>query len=502
MGFSIIRSIVWLLLVPHMTDAQVVFQAPRIVAQIQNTDMPEASGLAASWLHEGLLWTHNDSGEGPYLHALSTAGDYLGGYHLGVKNTDLEDIAVGPGPEPELSYVYVGDIGNNDYGKPSRDSIRVHRLAEPPAPENGDTTRLNGDGVDTITLTYPSDEEYIDAETLMVDPTDGVIYIVRKTRIGNQSPIYATPEWTTSRTGSFSVELEYKGDIINTEWLSGGDISRDGSEILLKRYHLVFYWKRNGYATVADALLDQDYALQPYAREVQGEAICFDFKGNGYYTLSEANKFAEIPLLFYPRKPQTLKPTSAPTRVPTRSPTTPPPTLSPVTKRPTRHPTDAPSVSPTTASPTMSPTFQPSVSPTTLKPTTSTQDPTYMPTQQPTTLEPTFSPTTSEPTVEPTAGEDLTSPLLAAEREPLHPDNSNTKPAFANVWYLVSERNTTTSTATANGTILAFNDTEPSDGETNADENSDKDNSSAHVWYHITKVGNEGNTTKQGEGDF
>ncbi len=45
----------------------------------------------------------------------------------GVVMDDFEDLAVGPGPGG-LSYLYVGDIGNN--GDP-RESVQIYRFVEP-----------------------------------------------------------------------------------------------------------------------------------------------------------------------------------------------------------------------------------------------------------------------------------------------------------------------------------------------------------------------------------
>ena len=41
---------------------------------------------------------------------------------------DLEDIAVGRGPVDGVSYIYVADIGNNDYDK---NVFTIYRFPEP-----------------------------------------------------------------------------------------------------------------------------------------------------------------------------------------------------------------------------------------------------------------------------------------------------------------------------------------------------------------------------------
>ena len=77
----------------------------------------------------GVLWAHADSGADAEIHALTETGDHLATYPLeGATATDWEDIAVGPGPEDDTSYVYVGDIGDNTS---VRGDVTVYRVATP-----------------------------------------------------------------------------------------------------------------------------------------------------------------------------------------------------------------------------------------------------------------------------------------------------------------------------------------------------------------------------------
>ena len=79
-----------------------------------------------------LLWVHDDSGGAPAVYAIRPDGSLASTYTIeGATNTDWEDIAVGPGPERNTSYLFVGDIGQNGG---ARDAVTVYRVAEPPAP--------------------------------------------------------------------------------------------------------------------------------------------------------------------------------------------------------------------------------------------------------------------------------------------------------------------------------------------------------------------------------
>ena len=76
-----------------------------------------------------MLWAHEDSGAGPDVVALSFSGQTRQTFRLeGVSARDWEDMDVGPGPAPGVSYLYLGDIGDN--GK-SRPNITIQRVPEP-----------------------------------------------------------------------------------------------------------------------------------------------------------------------------------------------------------------------------------------------------------------------------------------------------------------------------------------------------------------------------------
>src|SRR4030095_11796189 len=84
--------------------------------------------------------------------------------------------AIGPGPQGGQSYLYVGDIGDNNH---VRSSVVVYRAPEP----NVDIGHPPGNGqmlgnVDALVLHYPDGAH--DAEALAVDPDTGDIVIVTK----------------------------------------------------------------------------------------------------------------------------------------------------------------------------------------------------------------------------------------------------------------------------------------------------------------------------------
>ena len=141
--------------------------------------LTEASGIAASRRNAGVLWTHND-GSRERIYALSTNGTLLANFDLNENVDDIEDIAVGPGPEAGVSYLYVGDIGGNVGTNTTRADVQVVRIAEPVVELAwaGDARSENFDDVDSFTLTYP-DGSY-DAEALLVDSLTGDVFVITK----------------------------------------------------------------------------------------------------------------------------------------------------------------------------------------------------------------------------------------------------------------------------------------------------------------------------------
>src|SRR2546427_1152391 len=73
--------------------------ATSLTGTFRSRRLTESSGVVASRAHPGILWTHNDSGDGPYLYATDLHGTDRGVVKVtGARNVDWEDIARGPCP--------------------------------------------------------------------------------------------------------------------------------------------------------------------------------------------------------------------------------------------------------------------------------------------------------------------------------------------------------------------------------------------------------------------
>jgi hypothetical protein len=273
-----------LALIPHYQDSE--YSGPKAVGGVENQEIDEASGLAFSRTMPGIIYTHNDSGGEPMIYMMDTLGKDKGAIKIeGVKNRDWEDVAVGPGDKKDISYVYIGEIGDND-GKYS--DVKIFRFPEPKHWRASFTVQP-----EVLTLTYPDGPR--DAETLLVDPVSTDIFILSKRDSTNI--LYKVPQ-SAFEQGEF--EMERVMDLPITMSVAG-DISADGSQILIKTYFAVFYWKRERGESIPEAL-KKDPLILPYKPEPQGEAIGFHPSGKSYFTVSETRFGIKPELYRYDKK--------------------------------------------------------------------------------------------------------------------------------------------------------------------------------------------------------
>ena len=100
-------------------------------------ELRESSGIAVSRTQPGVIWSHNDSGDGPTLYAIDMSGTLLA--RIAVSNAmarDWEEIAAGPCPmaatvsagQAQASCRFVADTGDNDQ---VRREVSIYVVVEP-----------------------------------------------------------------------------------------------------------------------------------------------------------------------------------------------------------------------------------------------------------------------------------------------------------------------------------------------------------------------------------
>ncbi len=246
------------------------FAAPDTLGTITDPRLDELSGVVLSRRQPGVLWAHNDSGAGPTLYALDSEGELLAEVELeGAEAVDWEDIALGPGPEAGVDYLYVGDIGDN---RRRRSSVTIYRLAEPDVREGSGTLRRRAE---PLLLHY--DKRPANAEALLVDPEDGTIYVL--TKDGGAAALY--------REEGGVLRYVQAVDAGEEALVTAADISADGRRIALRTYNRGYLWRRGPGESIADALGRPPCPIG-VAEEPQGEAIALDPAAPRLITLSES----------------------------------------------------------------------------------------------------------------------------------------------------------------------------------------------------------------------
>jgi hypothetical protein len=262
------------------------------LADLENQSINESSGIAASRRNANLFWTHNDSGDGPFVYAFDRQGKNRGVWRVvGAEAQDWEDIAVGPGPRRGQSYLYIGDIGDNSK---KRDHITVYRVTEPrvTAKDASSTHSKPNDTetAETVRLKYPDGKH--DAEALLVHPLTADLYVVTKV-MASAAKIYKLPApWPKTGISTLRYIGEFRFPDQFLGFITGGDISPDGNRVVLCDYleacELVLPGKRH-------AAFDEIWKESPTAITIgdyrgvrrQGESICYRADGKALLATSE-----------------------------------------------------------------------------------------------------------------------------------------------------------------------------------------------------------------------
>ena len=283
-------ALMFFLLWPSPVTRSESYSAATKLATIKNPAIAESSGLVASRTLPGAYWTHNDSGDGPFLYAFNTRGDSLATFRVaGANARDWEDISIGPGPQSNRSYLYIGDIGDNSE---ARSDIVVYRVPEPDlkaASRNSTKTRpLTTEPAEAIRLKFPDGKH--DAETLLVHPTTGNLYIMTKVAFANPvvyeaaAPLTTGATITMKRIGDVHVPSLFGGAI------TGGSVSPDGRRVALCDYFQGYELVLPANAKDFNDIWKMRMTGFDLGKRKQGEGIAYRLDGNALLATSEGKQ--------------------------------------------------------------------------------------------------------------------------------------------------------------------------------------------------------------------
>lgn len=244
----------------------------------------ELSGIADSRVNPGVVWCHNDSGDGAYVYALNRRAECIGVFLVrSASANDWEDMAWGPGPDGTGNSLYLGDIGDNPKQRPQ---YSIYRIAEPKLgkePGSKQAPNLTGEPTIRRDFTYPDGSH--NAECLMVHPKTGVVYIVTKDESG-AAGVYRFPaerkEWWEP------VKLERVGTVkLPGELITGGDISPDGTRVALRTYATAYELRLPPGSASFDDVWKATPTRIPTPFMTISEAICYTADGKSLLISSE-----------------------------------------------------------------------------------------------------------------------------------------------------------------------------------------------------------------------
>lgn len=275
----------------------VSYGQPTTVATIKDKSIGESSGLVASRTTPGAYWTNNDSGDGPFIYAFDTRGDSFGTFRVtGAQARDWEDIAAGPGPQANKSYLYIGDIGDNDG---VRSEVVVYRVAEPVVSASTRKFTKSRPGstepADAIRLKYPDGKH--DAEALLVHPRTGNIYIVTKVLLANPGVYEAVAPFTPSQSITMRKVGEPRVPSLFGGAITGGSISPDGKRVALCDYFQGYEIVLPAGSSNFDEIWKQKMIGFDLGKRKQGESITYRLDGKAFLATSEGKQSPLIQVL-------------------------------------------------------------------------------------------------------------------------------------------------------------------------------------------------------------
>lgn len=263
------------------------YEKPQVVGKIKSKEITESSGIVESRCQDNVFWTHNDSGNDALIFALNLKGEKLGTWEVsGAKNRDWEDIATIQDAKTGKCFLYIGDIGNNERLK---SELTIYRVAEPQISENDASSSKKSpsktETAEAIKFSY-SDIRH-DAETLLVHPNTGDIYILTKS-LSSASGVYKlAADFSLEETNTLNKIADFTVPAVPNGFLTGGDISPDGKRVIICDYF-------SGYEIVlpeSAKIFDEIWAQKPLnvalGEREQGEAIGYSKDGRSIFATSE-----------------------------------------------------------------------------------------------------------------------------------------------------------------------------------------------------------------------
>lgn len=260
------------------------YSSPVRLADLEDRDISESSGIVASRLNPGVYWTHNDSGDAPFIYAFDRSGKSKGVWRVtGARALDWEDIAAGL--VEGTPYLYVGDIGDN---KRNSRVITVYRFAEPDtesARSNSTADAHQTAPAEALQLEFPDGKH--NAEALLIHPRTSDLYVITKTKSETCKVYKAQAPFDASAIIQLAFVSELQLPSVSGGVVTGGDISPDGQRVVLCDYFGAYEMSLPRADADFDTIWQQPLAPVELGFRRQGEAVCYRPDGKAILATSE-----------------------------------------------------------------------------------------------------------------------------------------------------------------------------------------------------------------------
>jgi len=234
-------------------------EGAEVALRLQDPRVYESSGLALSRRHQGVLWTHNDSGDEARLFAVGSDGRTLATLTLaGVEARDWEALAAGRDDRGRPA-LFVGDIGDNQGVWPE---VAVYRVTEP--------ARLGDATVPAVRYRLRYADGPHNAEALLVDPRGTRLYVATKEVAGGG--LYRAP----ARLDPAGVNVLQRAARVPPV-ITDGAFTPDGRAFVLRDYQGAYLYRAPGRRVGS-------FELPP---QFQGESITVTADGRSVLAGSE-----------------------------------------------------------------------------------------------------------------------------------------------------------------------------------------------------------------------
>ena len=270
---------------PTLAAAEPIAYGPMEAAgRVSDERIDESSGLAASRLHPGMLWTHNDSGDGPRLYLIDETGATRGSWVMPEATAfDWEDMC-----SFELDgkvYLLIGDVGDN---RRRRNSVTLYLVEEP--------GEIKKDGVlpvvRRVEVTYADGPH--DVESMGFDPERREVVLISKewpdeeTLTVGRAGVYVLPFDAPSAEAASAASPHVLDRVAELALTipTGMDISPDGRRAVVTTFGDAFGYERGEGETWAEAFARPGVPIALGPRG-QNEAVAYGMDGVTLWFTSE-----------------------------------------------------------------------------------------------------------------------------------------------------------------------------------------------------------------------